>query len=242
MDLQPPVHYGDTVWLLVDLGPDFVVRGHNRTLMGAGFPPLVNGGWVLKFFVCRSFPIISERCHQRGGGQAVRRRPGMGAAETRPYTTGTRFGSWRTRGRIIVFAVITGHIRTPGCLLPEDRRPVPSAVGWAMVRKHLFGYILWRIRRRERRRQGFAVVFVSVRGVAVLPHPVAGATRWPAPADRFAVWSRPCRRRRPARIWYACRNLSFGSPEPTLAGPGQANGRKATRLRRVRNLSLRCPA
>ena len=140
--------------------------------MGAGFPPLVNGGWVLKFFVCRSFPIISERCHQRGGGQAVRRRPGMGAAETRPYITGTRFGSWRTRGRIIVFAVITGHIRTPGRLLSEDRRPVPSAIGWAMARKRLFGYILWRIRRRERRRQGFAVVFVSVRGVAVLPHPV----------------------------------------------------------------------
>ena len=87
--------------------------GYIRTL---GSRLCGSGGWVRKFLVSRSFPLISERCLHSGGGRLFAG-TWYGGVETCPYVAGTRFGSWRPWGRILFFADTTGHIRTLGSRL-----------------------------------------------------------------------------------------------------------------------------
>ena len=89
--------------------------GHIRTL---GSRLCGSGGWVRKFLVSRSFPLISERCIHSGGGRLFAG-AWYGGVETCPYVAGTRLGCWRPRGRILFFC---GHNRTfPGAGFPPVR-------------------------------------------------------------------------------------------------------------------------
>ena len=102
--------------------------GHIRTL---GSRLCGSGGWVRKFLVSRSFPLISERCLHSGGGRLF---AGAwdGGVETCPYVAGTRFGSWRPWGRILFFADTTGHIRTLGSRLCGVCCKLVGLVWWDM--------------------------------------------------------------------------------------------------------------
>ena len=87
--------------------------GHFRAL---GSRLCGSGGWVRKFLVSRLFPLISERCLHTGRRQAVHRDL-VRRVETCPYVAGTRFGSWRPWGRILILAGVTGHLWALGSCL-----------------------------------------------------------------------------------------------------------------------------